>query len=227
MGSLDYKDEMNQQLLDMGCSEDRICKPLLAFKGWQYFDYFEPNSTEIFVDAGCFDGKTAFDFTKWTCNKYDYIYSFEPNSYAIKNCKNFFKNNDLKGEVVNKGLWNKRDKLHFSIDPNSKVAGDSPSSAARIIENGESVIETIALDEFLNGNKVTFIKMDIEGSEYNALLGAKKTIKKWHPRLAICIYHKPEDILEIPSLLIEIQYDYKFALRSYCSRGTETVLYAY
>ena len=55
-------------------------------------------------------------------------------------------------------------------------------------ENGEDEIKVVAVDEIVDG-KVTFIKMDIEGSELKALHGAEKTIKKYRPKLAICIYH--------------------------------------
>ena len=103
---------------------------------------------------------------------------------------------------------------------------DNPAGSS-IRENGEELINTISLDDVLNGKKVTFIKMDIEGAEYNALLGSEKTIKKWHPRMAISVYHKSEDILEIPALILNIESDYKFALRHYMSDYRETILYAY
>ena len=69
--------------------------------------------------------------------------------------------------------------------------------------------------------------MDIEGAEYRALLGAKETIKKYRPKMALSVYHKPQDIIEIPTLLLEYHEDYKFALRQYSSIGDETVLYAH
>ena len=115
-------------------------------------------------------------------------------------------------------MWNKDDILHFE----SRTVGGS-----LITETGKETIETTSLDNVLNGKKVTFIKMDIEGAEYKALIGAEETIKKWRPRLAICVYHKPEDILEIPTLLLEMHNDYKFALRQYNSSGLGAILYGY
>ncbi len=79
----------------------------------------------------------------------------------------------------------------------------------------------------LRGGGVTFIKMDIEGAEYQSLLGALKTIKKYRPKLAICLYHKPEDIIEIPHIILSINPDYKLAIRHYTTCNWETVLYAY
>lgn len=78
----------------------------------------------------------------------------------------------------------------------------------------------------LISEKVTFIKMDIEGAEYNALLGCKKIIREQKPKLAICIYHKPEDIIEIPELILSINKEYQFYIRHYSTTWAETILYA-
>ena len=73
---------------------------------------------------------------------------------------------------------------------------------------------------------ITFIKMDIEGSEIPALRGAKEIIETQKPKLAICVYHKPEDIWEIPELILDYVPEYRLYLRHYSITYTETVLYA-
>ena len=78
----------------------------------------------------------------------------------------------------------------------------------------------------MGSRKVTFLKMDIEGSELAALRGAERIIREQRPKLAICVYHKPEDLWEIPSLLLSYHPDYKLYLRHYSINETETVLYA-
>lgn len=84
----------------------------------------------------------------------------------------------------------------------------------------------IPLDEILAGEEATFIKMDIEGSESEALKGAKDTITTYKPRLAISIYHKPEDILELPEIILSYRPDYQFYMRHYSLGAPDTVLYA-
>jgi len=93
-------------------------------------------------------------------------------------------------------------------------------------EEGSIKIKTVKLDDILNGEKATFIKMDIEGAELNALKGSKDTIMKYRPKLAICLYHKPEDIWEIPAYIIQLRNDYKFYIRHYNLWGSGSILYA-
>ena len=95
-------------------------------------------------------------------------------------------------------------------------------------DKGEIAVQGIPIDAVLKktGEKATFIKMDIEGSELNAIEGAKDTIVNEKPRLALCIYHKPMDIIEIPSRILELVPEYKLFIRHYGSHFGEEVMYA-
>ena len=69
--------------------------------------------------------------------------------------------------------------------------------------------------------------MDVEGAELKSLVGARNTIIKNHPRLAICVYHKISDVYEIPEYILSIVPEYRFFLRHYnATHHWETVLYA-
>ena len=84
-----------------------------------------------------------------------------------------------------------------------------------------------AIDNLFAGKTVDFIKMDIEGAEKKALLGARETIKKYKPLLVVCIYHRQEDFFEIPFTIKKIVEDeYRFYIRQYRYGQSETVLYA-
>lgn len=87
------------------------------------------------------------------------------------------------------------------------------------------VIETVALDELID-ERVTFLKMDIEGAEAEAIKGAKNMIQKDKPKLAICIYHKPNDLWEIPLMIHELVPEYKMYIRHMGIRCYGTILYA-
>ena len=90
----------------------------------------------------------------------------------------------------------------------------------------EIFIDVDSIDNVLAGRSATDIKMDIEGSELRAIEGAKNTIRHYKPKLAIFVYHKPEDIFEIPLKILELDSGYKLYLRHYSYVDTETVLYA-
>ena len=75
--------------------------------------------------------------------------------------------------------------------------------------------------------KVTFIKIDAEGAEREIIQGSTKTIKKYKPKLAVSVYHKPDDYIELAKLLLEIEPEYKFYFRQYHSDPKETILYAF
>ena len=150
-------------------------------------------------------------------NKEAYVYAFEPDNENIFACEGKLKR--VCGEnytLIAKGLWSKETVLRFCSGKNV---------ASCLSENGNLEIPVIDIDSIIN-EKVTFIKMDIEGSECEALRGAKNIIKKYKPRLAISVYHKLEDIWEIPQLILELNPSYKLYLRHYSIAGDETVLYA-
>ncbi len=86
--------------------------------------------------------------------------------------------------------------------------------------------EVRKLDDVLKGERVTFIKMDIEGSELAALKGAANTIRSQKPKLAICIYHSPQDMLNIPIYIKSLVPEYKIYIRHYTDMMLETVCYA-
>jgi FkbM family methyltransferase len=86
-------------------------------------------------------------------------------------------------------------------------------------------VKTIKLDSYIN-EPVTFIKMDIEGAECEALLGAEETIKEHKPKLAISLYHNDDDLTKIPLLVHKIVPEYRFYLRHHSPLYGDTVLYA-
>ena len=87
-------------------------------------------------------------------------------------------------------------------------------------------IQAVALDDALQGFRPTYLKMDIEGAEYDAILGAKRIIKQDSPDLAISVYHIIDDYYRLPLLIKELSPNYRFYLRSHSSCTMETILYA-
>lgn len=187
--------------------------------GWQYFDMFSPNRNEVFVNAGAFQGETDADFVRWTNGSYKKIFAFEPITSNVEICKRYYAENGIKNvDIFCKGTWSETGQISFA----------EGVSQGQITVDGANTIETIKIDDALADydGKITFIKMDIEGAELEALRGTKELIRKNKPRMAICIYHKPEDLYEIPRYLLSLVPEYRFKVRQYTSMNWETVLYA-
>jgi FkbM family methyltransferase len=104
------------------------------------------------------------------------------------------------------------------------AAGLGMASGLRL--DGDEVVQAMALDDALPGFHPTLLKMDIEGAEYEALLGARALIQRDRPGLAICVYHRPSHLWQIPLLIQSWDLGYRFWLRSHAHSGYEMVLYA-
>lgn len=183
-------------------------------------EYFDEKLTltkqEVFVDCGGFDGDTAKRFAEKCGGKYKNIIIFEPESCK----KEAIRRNmgDHPYELYQSGVWSKTAKLYFNA---------MGTVASHISESGQGdLIETASLDETVYDKEPTFIKMDIEGAEQEALKGCRKIIREYRPKLAICVYHKPEDFYQIPLMIKEMNPGYKLYLRQYVNAWYDTVLYA-
>jgi FkbM family methyltransferase len=177
---------------------------------------------EVFVDAGAYDGLTSFEFATQVGYKYKKIYAFEPDDLMYPIVKEVFKIKKLENtEVFQAGLYNKTTKIGFTEDP---YTGSSSISET----DSSTSIYAIALDELLYDKdvKITFVKMDIEGAEAEAIDGACKIIQRDKPKLAISIYHKEDDLWELPYKILTEYSGYKLFIRHYTDITTETVCYA-
>ena len=218
-----YHKEILQQLLADGFRRENIINMGLMgdeLSRRQYFDLAElpHEEEEVFVDCGCFDGMTSMFFAEWCQNRFSHIYAFEPDQENFIKCKKLLEDkfSPSSVDIFNCGLWNKAETLLFDA---------VSSGASKVTDQGKSQIQVKRLDDIIKG-RVSFLKMDIEGSEYNALIGGGGIIKRCWPKMAISIYHKPEDMWEIPGLLLEYNPKYRFYLRHYSVAADETVLYA-
>lgn len=215
-----YRKEMKEQLAKNNIIDNVVDfgETLEELIDDQYFDleYIQPtDEKEVFVDVGCYDARSSINFARW-CQGNAFVYAFEPNSNQIEECKRNLRAGDIEYKIIPKGLWSDEKDLHFTLS----------GSGSRIEECGEEIVAVTTLDKELGNEKVTFIKMDIEGSEMEALIGAKDVIKRNRPKLAICVYHKAEDIFLIPDFILQCYSGYRFYLRHYSLRNSETILYA-
>ena len=187
-----------------------------------YFDnaLIHLSEKEYFVDGGAFTGDTFMDFRRRVAAFGGY-YAFEPEednfNALIENTKGI-----SNVYAINKGLWSKETRLGiFSQGGGSSLIEDIDETH----RFADAVVPVTSIDTVCADVPVTFIKMDIEGAEMKALQGARNTVKRCHPKLAICVYHKPMDIVDLPLYMHELMPDAKMHMRHYGIGGTDTVCY--
>lgn len=218
-----YHREVLQNLIEAGFLEQNIINVgqyLENMSKKQYFDLPElvHDEGEVFVDVGAYDGDSTQAFMEWSGNHYNSIYCFEPDSTNLERLLFRFPSPDkLKVSVIQKGAWSSNGELYFSGE----------GEEAKIMQNVQgTAVPVVKLDDAIGDERVTYIKMDIEGAEFEALCGAKGLIVRDKPKLAICVYHKSEDIFKIPKLILDYNPDYRLYFGHYTLRWADTVMYA-
>jgi FkbM family methyltransferase len=186
-----------------------------ATPGLQYFpaDLVSLCDDETFIDCGAYNGDTIRDFLTVSRGRFRSIIALEPD---LQNVDELMRSvNDGRIRTYPYAVGAEREVLRISC------AG----AASAICEEGGTEVECVALDELLAGETPTFIKMDIEGSEIDALQGAAATIRRCLPKLAVCVYHRPDDLWRVPLLLRELVPDCTLTVRSHMLDGFDTVCY--
>lgn len=210
--------EVRKFLLDNGFSDERIYS--MGTYEPQYFGlpFLTPVDDEIYVDVGCLDGETIDDFIRWCGGNYKKVYGLEADPLSAQRTFHAVRTAGWDHvEILPKAAWSQSATLSFNSDG---------TKCAAVSQNGTIKVEATSIDELVGSGAVTLIKMDIEGAELEALKGSAETIKRCKPRLVVCVYHKPEDILEIPLYVLSLEPSYRFYIRQHSLTVSETVLYA-
>lgn len=188
---------------------------IMDYQNEQYFDLsivkFDEN--EVFIDGGAYTGDTLKYFIQY-CPKFEKYYCFELDN---KNFEKLYQyaNQFPNVECINAGLGDKEEIVNFNA---SKLE-------SKICNHGDNKAKIVTIDNTVN-EKVSFIKLDVEGYEIKTILGALNTIKKYRPKLAISIYHNVSDLWEIPIMIKNEVPEYKIHIRHYTPEKYDTVMYA-
>jgi|WetSurMetagenome_2_1015567.scaffolds.fasta_scaffold78484_2 FkbM family methyltransferase len=188
-----------------------------------FSEFFPLKNNEVFSNVGALVGDCAIEFVS-ACKQKGYQYkeiiNFEPDPDNFKKLSANM-NHIANVKCLPYGLWSSKARLRFS-NPNQSNVG----APGWLDKNGSLEVEVDSLDHLLPDAEISFIKMDVEGAELEALRGAANTIRKNTPKLAISVYHNRNDIFEIPLFIHQIHPGYKFYLRHHSTTFSETVLFA-
>ncbi|MFZ0416972.1 MAG: FkbM family methyltransferase [Candidatus Sulfotelmatobacter sp.] len=182
-------------------------------------DLFRLRADEMLIDCGAFDGDTLDMFLEKTAHSFTGAIAFEPDP------ANYAKLAARVGSLPSK--TRERIAIHQAAtgEKNARVLMDAGKGVSSTIGNGDCEVECIALDS-LPDVPVSFIKMDIEGSELDTLAGARELIRRNTPILAVCAYHRQSDLWNIPLFIHSLNPDYSFYLRPHLLEGWDLVCYA-
>jgi FkbM family methyltransferase len=200
-----------RQTLDPLILQQVLSDDLYAPKG-----LFEFTSNEAYVDGGSYDGDTIRAFIDRVHGWFDDIYAFEPDPATFEKLKSNFQH-EPRVHPIHAGLHSHVGKLLFR---------DDASRGAIFANDGSIEMPVTTIDDVLGGQRLTYVKMNIEGAEIDALQGGRNAICKWLPRLAISVYHRASDLWRIPEVILEMSSDYELYLRQHDGGIIETVLYA-
>jgi FkbM family methyltransferase len=208
-------------------STGRYERPLMPIAGeTQYFPSDVPHWLHggplRMVDCGAYRGETL-EVTLTSGRQVESSAHFEPDMENFASLAQVARERqrDVRGSVM---LW------PCAVSDRTGVVRfqEGRQEASRVTADGDASVPAVALDDVLVGWQPTFVKMDIEGSELDALLGSRALIAENRPSLAICVYHRPDHLWRIPLLLsgwAELR-GYRYYLRAHAFSGFDTVLYA-
>lgn len=210
LGILNYKISLdNKYLMDIASPAEE-----------QYFDreIIKLSDNEVVCDCGSYNGDTLEKFVVASDGKYKKYIAIEADKEIYTELNNNIVTNGYKNvQIYNVACWNEKTILKFQ----------PAQFAGQISETGDITVFADALDNILIDQEVTLLKMDIEGAEERALMGASTLIKKNKPILAICIYHRLEDFYKLPLMMKDLNQEYKLFIRHYTMMfPAETVCYA-
>ena len=186
-------------------------------------DIVEPRSGDVVLDCGAYRGETALWFAR-RVGKGGGVVAFEP---AARNAdglrRNLAKNRSVEMApvtVLECAVSSSAGLLRFNAQAEGSSRADATSTESIPAVTIDDVVEQQHL------SRVDFIKMDIEGGEVDALKGAENTLKRFTPRLAISVYHRPHDLPDVVNLIRQASPDYHLYLSHKSPGLAETVLFA-
>jgi len=182
------------------------------------------------IDAGVLFGDTSLWFA-YQAGSEGLVYSFEFVPDFVKCIKSNFSLNPEYSKKISLhqyALWDTSGDV-FDFEEDGGRTHVQTKSVSKSNQAKASKPRTITIDDFVEKygvKKLDFIKMDIEGAEVKALRGAVRTLNRFRPKLAICLYHKDSDFINIPQLIDSLELCYELYLGHHTDGKSETVLYA-
>ena len=225
----DYSKELYDALLRYRFIRDpKIIKDMFEPRSNCYYDdvFINNFKSGLYIDAGSYNA----DFITLLRNKVDIskskFYIFEPNKTFYESIVNNL-DKSINHKIFNIALCDKKGEMEFmKLEFSTSHIVDNKYNAYKDDNNSNiDIVNTNTLDNVIGDEKVTGIKIDIEGAESSMLLGSEKTIKRDRPIILLAIYHRWDDLFKLQDYLMSLNLNYKFYLRHYSLSVAKTILY--
>jgi FkbM family methyltransferase len=197
--------------------------PVNSGQGYFPLDIFPnlPDNT-IFIDCGAYDGDTIRRFVEHQHGHFSRIYAFEPDEINCRRLREYITglgaDTVQKVTIYNAGVGERRTKIKFNATGNM---------SASFNDEGTSEVEVLPLQDVVDADGATvFLKFDVEGAEWEALKGAERLLERSRPLLAISVYHRPDDLWELPLYINSLNLGYRLFLRTQGEDGMDVICYA-
>jgi FkbM family methyltransferase len=190
---------------------------------YQYKNIISLKKGEVIIDAGAYVGKDSKIFA-WINGFKNVVYALEPQEKPFMVLLNNVKKHNYDELIIplKLGVWSSNTKKRLKGKGSSASVICTPNYGKDHCQE----IDCIAIDDYFKDLKIGFIKMDVEGAELEALKGSKNIISNLKPKLAISVYHKARDLIDIPLFLKSIRPDYKLYIHQIHPGLKETILFA-
>lgn len=229
----DYKTQnvYTHILKSMVTGESKYCEEIMENNSFYALPKFTNTGNDVFIDAGAYVGDTVEQFIWNNIGQFKKIYAFEPGDKQFNAMKFRMERlikewalDEKKINCIQAGLGSKSEETLYFENDEMPLCNNISNKG---INGKPKKINIYSLDDYIKDEKVTFIKSDIEGYELELLKGSKKIISLYKPKLAISVYHKPDDLIEIIRYIKSLVPEYKFDLRHHAPTLVDTVLYCW
>ena len=169
----------------------------------------KPSADEIYMDLGAYNGDTLAEFASLTGRRWQLAVAVEPDRRNARKLRQFAAQlaaDGLPVEVHEQGIWNCQGELGFS---------DSGGRQSTFCAQAKKQVPVTTVDALAADRAVSYIKMDLEGAEMQALEGARHTLAAFRPRLFLAAYHYDTDLFRLPLFIRQLKLGYKIYLRKH------------
>ena len=181
-----------------------VLKSVTTEKSEAFGGFFKPAPDEDYLDLGAYRGDTVDELLEYSGGTYSSIIAVEPDRRTFRK---------LTEHIDGMENVTALQKAVYRFD--GVAAFNSAAGRQSAISDKGEEIDTVTIDEICKGRKITYIKFDVEGAEYDALCGGEKTISTQKPKLNVALYHKFSDLFELPLKIHSLNPDYEFHLRKH------------